>query len=519
MKKIVINGIRNINRMIFVLPDTGLHIITGKNGSGKTTLFTCISRICNSNAYRYGFQSSPYGTLDVFNGSISYFFNEEGVTYTKRDSGEWRPSCHSTVLQKFGYPSVINITTKNERVFSQDIIIPRNPNMPDQWLNEKLNTILGTDKFTMMVPITTGDLRGRRGNSDAIRRRNTAYAIPLVRNHYYTEQNFSFGEIVLLNLLHDIKEAQEGSLVLVDELELALHPSAQVGLILALRELAELKRLTILVTTHSASIIRNERKVILLEQKEDSVEVLYECPPAKAIGAIGLREDTAPDIIVLVEDRMAKSFFNALKQQYFSLEPQKNYLDIRVLEIGGFQNVINFYTETKNYIFYNNIYVVALMDKDVETDIIPYSVYGNQELIREYQRNSRYLKFLPYTPEVLLAKAYYGYRVRLLEALKNVYNNQQLWYDYIEQLNFEEYANPLPNFQNQGEYNQCVGTRGNFRNKCKRLAEGISTGIADQLNVPVEEIDRFVYKFAVENCMGEDVNVQTLLAPIMKRLN
>lgn len=52
MKKIIIENIRNIRHLEFEMPSPGLHILTGKNGVGKTTLFTCISRICNSNAYR-----------------------------------------------------------------------------------------------------------------------------------------------------------------------------------------------------------------------------------------------------------------------------------------------------------------------------------------------------------------------------------------------------------------------------------------------------------------------------------
>ena len=82
-----------------------------------------------------------------------------------------------------------------------------------------------------------------------------------------------------------------------------------------------------------------------------------------------MREDTNPDIIVLVEDKMAKSFFHALKQKYVTLQNESNYLDIRILELGGFSNIIHFYVEANNYIFYDNVYIVAYMDKDVESDI------------------------------------------------------------------------------------------------------------------------------------------------------
>lgn len=519
MKKIEIEHIRNIGRLEFQIPSPGLHIITGKNGTGKTTLFTCINRICNSNAYRLGFPSSNKNNLDIFPGVISYTNNNDTVRYSKRTSGEWRPDRKNTVLQDFRYPQILNITTKDERIFSQEVINPRSRSVPDIWLNEKLNIIFDTSKFSHMTRITTGDLRRGRGASADNRRRNIAYAIPLGNNRYFTEQNFSFGEIVMLNLLHDIKSVTNGSLILIDELELALHPSAQIRLITCLRELTSEKGLTIIISTHSASIIKSEKSVILLEQHADNViDVIYQCPPAKAIGAIGMREDTMPDIIVLVEDKMAKSLFHALKQRYNELQNENSYLDIRILEIGGFSNVINFYVEAKNYVFYDNIYVTAFMDKDVETDIIPYARFGNQDLISQYSENSSYLRFLPYTPEVLLVKTFIMYKSEILRELSLRYDNQQLQYSILDMFDFANYEAPLPEFHGQEEYNNFIEIRGIFRKKCKNEAERIAKSLADQINQSLDEIYRFAFKYASGYIIENELNIRALLAPTMKRL-
>lgn len=139
MKKIIIENIRNIKHLAFEMPSPGLHILTGKNGVGKTTLFTCISRICNSNAYRLGFPASENNKLDVFSGSITYLMDDNSVKYTRRTSGKWRPNKNTTVLKDFGYPEIINITTKDKRLFSQYLIIPRGNNAEDTWLNQKMN--------------------------------------------------------------------------------------------------------------------------------------------------------------------------------------------------------------------------------------------------------------------------------------------------------------------------------------------------------------------------------------------
>ena len=521
-KTIVIDNIKNIKHMSFSIPVPGLYIVTGKNGSGKTTLFTCLSRIKNSNAFRIGFPTSNGNDrLDFFSGYIQYEIDGESVKYSKRSSGKWKANKRkSNVLEQMGYPQVVNITTKDERIFTQTEITPRRNSQGDKWINEKLNQIFGTNKYTMMIQITTGQLYRGRGTASAdTRRRNIAYAIPTGDGKFYTERNFSFGEIVLLNLLYDIHNVQNESLVLIDELELALHPSAQIRLLSCLKEMAKEKCLTILITTHSASIIRSQKDVILLEERNNNgqIDVIYNCPPAKAIGAIGMREDTMPDIIVLVEDYMAKALFLELKRKYLSFYPNQAYLDIRVLEIGGYKNVISFYMEAKNYVFYDNVYVTAYMDKDVETDVIPYPQYGNTEAIQRYRENCHFLKFLPYTPEVLLVKTYVNKKQSFLQALHSEYSNQQASYEINEQLDFEAYEAALPEFTDQTQYNKTIEERGSFRKKCKTQSENVAVELSQQLNISVEEVYRFSYKFAVETIPESELNVRELLAHTMKR--
>lgn len=519
MKKITIRDIRNIKHLDFEIPSPGLYIVTGKNGTGKTTLFTSISRICNNNAYRLGFPSTKLNDYDMFSGTITYTVDNNTTIYSRRSNGEWRPNNQLSTLNDFGFPAIINITTKNERVFSQQDINPRRRKNPDERLNQKLNEVFNTNKFTNMTRITTGDLRRGRSNLSATdRRRNIAFVIPLSDNKYYTEQNFSFGEIVMLNLLLDVKNAVNGSLLLIDELELALHPSAQIKLISILQDLALQKGLTIIISTHSSSIIKSQKSVILLEQDNTgNVTTIYDCPPAKAIGAIGMREDTMPDIIVLVEDKMAKALFYALLQKNNELNQHNNFLDIRILEIGGFTNVVNFYNEAINYVFYDNVYVTAYMDKDVETDIIPYSNFGNQEVVRIYEEHSLYLRFLPYTPEVLLAKALTNYKNFIINHMRIVYNNQQIQYN-IGKLDFSSYDTPFPYFNNQNEYNAFIEQRGRFRKLCKEETEEIAKSLASQINSSLDEIYRLIFKVAIDQLCDTELNIRELLAPTINRI-
>lgn len=521
MKKIKIENIKNVKRLEFIMPNPGVHIVTGKNGVGKTTLFTCISRICNKNAYRQGFPSykDSESKYDLFTGTIEYSFNGQSVTYSRRESGEWRPNNKTTKLDIFGYPSVKNIKTNSERIFTQQDLKPRKGKPRDQELNDTLDRVFKTERFKEMLQITTGDLRRGRAGKSAERRRNIAHLIPLDSGRYYTEQNFSFGEIVLLNLLWEIKNVVDGSIVLIDELEMALHPSAQIELISVLQEIAAKKELTIIISTHSSSIIRAQRSVILLEADDSNGEtkILYDCPSAKAIGAIGLREDTTPDIVLLVEDDMAKSFLNSLIQKYIELTDFGRDLDIRILKVGGYENVISFYKDAKNYVFYDNVYLAAFMDKDVETDIIPYFQYhGAKDMFEVYRKKKKFLHFLPFTPEILLYKVLKEGHKDLIAYLKDEYYNQQIDF-VVEEVNMDNYFDPLPTFTNQVEYNSCIQKRGEIRSNCKKSVEKAVVEIAEQINETKEKIYRLLFDQAVKKYEPIRINTRELLGETMKR--
>lgn len=516
MKKIEINGIKNIKKLEFKIPNPGVYLITGKNGVGKTTLFTCLSRIHNSNAFRNGFPSVNNNALDEFSGSITYYSSDDvKVTYSKRKSGEWRPNNRLSVLQSFNYPSVINITTKNKRVFSQEKISPRKQKPADSWIKKSLIDCLGDEKFDKMVQLTTGDLRRGRGNVPAdSRRRNIAFAIPLENGKYYTEQNFSFGEIVLLNLLTDLKEAINGSMILIDELELALHPSAQIKLFEALKKLSKEKGLTIIISTHSSSLIRMQRTVILLEQDDEGVvNVIYNCPPAKAIGAIGLREDTMPDIVVLVEDLMAKHYYNSMKQLYFTNKPEDNYLDIRIFTLGGFFNIVQFLDETRGSLFYDNIKVVAYLDKDVETDVVEHRAFLDQKWRSLFDKNENAIKFLPYTPEVALAKFIQENGSKIINSMKQLYNNQQLQCHWGENIDIEEYLKGIFDGKTQEEYASFTEKRGAFRTTCKTRIHDFVKEISGQLNELEDSIIRHLFKMMVETDKFYEENIVAYFAP------
>ena len=70
---------------------------------------------------------------------------------------------------------------------------------------------------------------------------------------------------------------------------------------------------------------------------------------------------------------------------------------------------------------------------------MPYSIYGNRDIIDMYNQNRRKIHFLPFTPEVLLYKQLKEDRVNILNKIRLEYCNQQVNYQVIEDINLVEY--------------------------------------------------------------------------------
>jgi predicted ATPase len=87
----------------------------------------------------------------------------------------------------------------------------------------------------------------------------------------FTNFNSASGEDVLLAILLDAVQADPKSLVLIDELELGLHPKIQRRLVDVLMDIANEDQKQFIVTTHSPSLLSafDQNSRIFIEKKED----------------------------------------------------------------------------------------------------------------------------------------------------------------------------------------------------------------------------------------------------------
>lgn len=114
------------------------------------------------------------------------------------------------------------------------------------------------------------------------------------------------GEDTSLDLMRALQEVPNNSLVIIDEVEASLHPRAQRRLINFLIKLSRLRRVQIIVSTHSPYVLEElpaEARVLLLPTATGP-SVVYGASPEFALTK--LDELVHPEAFVYVEDRSAE---------------------------------------------------------------------------------------------------------------------------------------------------------------------------------------------------------------------
>lgn len=58
-------------------------------------------------------------------GTVTYCVDEQSVVYSKRTSGRWQPDVKNNIFDLYGFASVVHISTRSERIFTQIVEAPR----------------------------------------------------------------------------------------------------------------------------------------------------------------------------------------------------------------------------------------------------------------------------------------------------------------------------------------------------------------------------------------------------------
>lgn len=123
----------------------------------------------------------------------------------------------------------------------------------------------------------------------------------------YSSFNMGAGEDVLIDLLYVLQECPSGSLIVIEEIELGLHPEALVRLAEHLQEIILEKKIQVIVSTHSQHFIDNvPRAARVLIQKANGQHTVIEGPTTRlAYGLIS--GELEPELHICCEDTFAET--------------------------------------------------------------------------------------------------------------------------------------------------------------------------------------------------------------------
>ena len=149
----------------------------------------------------------------------------------------------------------------------------------------------------------------------------------------YSSFNMGAGEEVAIALISRISGLPSGSLVLIEEIELGLHPRAQKELIQTLMKIVLDNRLQLIFTTHSPFIfdVLPPNAKILLKKPSGILEAIY--APSNSMAFIELTGTDHNDLTIYVEDEVAKQLIENL----FNASIMKR---VTIIDVGSKENVI-----------------------------------------------------------------------------------------------------------------------------------------------------------------------------------
>ncbi|WP_312820484.1 ATP-dependent nuclease [Kaistella carnis] len=369
--KISINKIKSIDNLTIELPiDKGLYAITGQNGAGKSTLATCASSVFFNMTMKDYFGETPVDS------KIEFEYDGATKTYSK-EQGKWVSKKQGYIQLKGFYEGSLIYgnrfrNTSFENLRKLDKISHSLLKTSPEFIRENLGLILHNNKnfYQKLFSVNPGSIR-HIGNfyGDIF-----YYEI---NGKIVSQFHMSTGENLLISILNslNIRNSDRTTLstpciLLLDEIELALHPSSLKRLVVFLKDISNKFNYAVYFSTHSLELISSIKpdNIYFLDRHSDhSLEVINPCYPAYATRM--LYDHTGYDYIILVEDDLAREIIRRLLKQNALWGNKLIY----ILPCGGFSNVIDLAQEViSSNLVGKTANINIILDADVKTQAESY---------------------------------------------------------------------------------------------------------------------------------------------------
>lgn len=380
-----INNVKSIESLKFTFPlGKGLYAITGENASGKSTLVACASSVFfNMPMIEYFGRPSDTASIE---------FTMDGASRKwEYSDGRWHSTASGPKMNLKGFyeGSIIfgnrfkDTNMKALRIL--DNITPNDVDIADEFVRTNLGRILHNDEshYDKLYSI-----------KESVKRDNKLVGHPyfyeIKSGKFISQARMSTGENLLITILHSLNlrrihrlKFDDGSplIIFLDEIELALHASSLRRLVVFLKKISDELNAAIFFSTHSLELIRDikSQNIYYLDRQIDgSIMITNPCYPAYATRNLYSSDGFGNDVVVFVEDDLAKLIVDRIMLEKDLL---KN-IRVKVIPTGGWTNTLKMaYDVVTSNLLIKGTRVVVVLDRDIKSQVPDY-LKKHKECIR-----------------------------------------------------------------------------------------------------------------------------------------
>lgn len=397
LSKIVIHNFRKFaeeSEINFGFPIT---VIVGKNGSGKTTVMKAIKLLSKRRIPQDEFFETVIDDGGLQNADITYTLDGQFFRYKRIRQNEWgkegkipenlgityiqTKTMVGAIDKSFLYDNIGKKTVRTQKV---EYIIKQSKKLKQNSASNserKQRHFLSNNTIDVVNSILQGNIK----TIEMIRHKyyNGTWGTSVIFNdgNQYTEYNAGSGEFVIANMVDQIQRVPSESILLLDEPEVSLHPGAQKRLISYILDVIKKKKIQVIITTHSTTIVENlPKEAIKCFRKIENDLIAIEEQVLYQNAFLELEADIIDKKYIIVEDNLAKTIIEGI----LKAEGLSGLLRVE-FHPGGASNIKKYTILTYSKTKVTNRYII--FDGDQKKDTIP-----DFSRIPEADKTVKYLK-------------------------------------------------------------------------------------------------------------------------------
>ena len=358
-----------------------IYSIVGNNGIGKSALLVVLGQLVNQTYFSYEFKGNAYDDskiIFIFNDIIKFEWKKYSTkTNTKRWSLETKNSLgdmpringffesgiiSGTRFENLGIKKqVLDIVERNSVLRHED-----NDGKEIDFIKENLNYIINdkTDfnKYkSLFIAEVDIKIKGKIKKERKIFFKNNSQQI-------VSEYSFCTGEyfvVSLLKFIYQYIDVKKKSLIIIDEIDISLHPLAQRRLLEKIKEFSIYYKITFIIATHSLQIIENLKAENIYYFENNDGLITISNPIYPAYVTRNIYEHKYYDKVLLVEDILASEFLKLVIKKIDLTNILRTKLHYKIIEIGDWRKVLEVSRDNNRDKSYPNAEILAILDEDV----------------------------------------------------------------------------------------------------------------------------------------------------------